>query len=525
MGVCLSSAVVTPVNREVVTHTRREPVQPQVAADAQPKSPLSPPGRGNPPECMEPVCFSASPIVVECTAGTTYFYCTCGLSENQPFCDGSHVGVKDLDGAPYVPEAYRPAQSGPVSFCGCRTSKSGAVCDGSHVNHPEYNMGASRASQAQCEACPNRGEIGDIEDIESTRPKVAQKGPYKVAAEKGNVFYYCSCGRSKNQPFCDATHQSVNEKHGTSFAPIMHEAAADGNISFCGCRTSRSAPICDGSHRALLAEGSVSITSPRALSPKALSPSHRARALSDCGRDASAEFDQFSVQDVQAINHDTRIITARAQGKARQVTDVSFHFSVRIASGMVRPYTPIAYDPTSGTVALLVKVVDGGAVSPVLGELTAGSSVELRGPSPGAFLWRPAEYKTVLLLAAGSGITPVFQIMKVACEDSDSGGNATTVRLMYSNKTEADILLRSELEQARQDFPQVMLSLDLCVTREAAVGEPLVAGRIGEALLKSRMPAELEGFHAVVSGTPDFNVSICNMLKACGASDLHITVC
>ncbi len=65
---------------------------------------------------------------VEVEAGKTYYWCSCGLSANQPFCDGSHTGT-DLSPLPYKAEA-----TGLVSFCACKHSKKGAICDGFHKN-------------------------------------------------------------------------------------------------------------------------------------------------------------------------------------------------------------------------------------------------------------------------------------------------------------------------------------------------------------------------------------------------------
>lgn len=78
-----------------------------------------------------------------------------------------------------------------------------------------------------------------------TNPVVAQQSPYGVDVEEGKRYYWCACGRSANQPFCDGSHE------GTEFMPIKYKAEASGRIFFCGCKHSQSKPLCDGTHNTL----------------------------------------------------------------------------------------------------------------------------------------------------------------------------------------------------------------------------------------------------------------------------------
>ena len=79
----------------------------------------------------------------------------------------------------------------------------------------------------------------------SDAPIIAQKAPFPVPVEAGKTYFWCACGRSRNQPFCDGSHK------GTTLSPVKHTAEKDGTAFFCGCKASAKAPLCDGSHKAL----------------------------------------------------------------------------------------------------------------------------------------------------------------------------------------------------------------------------------------------------------------------------------
>ena len=71
---------------------------------------------------------------------------------------------------------------------------------------------------------------------------IAQKAPYGVDVEEGKTYYWCACGRSKNQPYCDGSHQ------GTGIEPVAFTAEKTEKAWLCGCKKSANAPFCDGTH-------------------------------------------------------------------------------------------------------------------------------------------------------------------------------------------------------------------------------------------------------------------------------------
>lgn len=78
-----------------------------------------------------------------------------------------------------------------------------------------------------------------------TDAQMPQKAPYAVAVEKDKSYWWCSCGRSQRQPFCDGSHA------GTAFTPIEYKATESKTVYFCGCKQGRNGPLCDGTHNTL----------------------------------------------------------------------------------------------------------------------------------------------------------------------------------------------------------------------------------------------------------------------------------
>jgi len=77
-----------------------------------------------------------------------------------------------------------------------------------------------------------------------SEPIIAQKSPYVLKMKPGS-FYWCTCGKSKGQPFCDGSHK------GSSFAPTKVDIAEEKTVAWCGCRHSKTGAFCDGSHSRL----------------------------------------------------------------------------------------------------------------------------------------------------------------------------------------------------------------------------------------------------------------------------------
>lgn len=81
-----------------------------------------------------------------------------------------------------------------------------------------------------------------LEEPSMSEPKRASDAPIPVDVEEGKTYFWCACGLSKKQPFCDGSHK------GTEFTPVRYQATASRKVWFCGCKQTAKAPLCDGSH-------------------------------------------------------------------------------------------------------------------------------------------------------------------------------------------------------------------------------------------------------------------------------------
>ena len=78
-----------------------------------------------------------------------------------------------------------------------------------------------------------------------SEPIIVQKEPYAIEVSEGKSYWWCSCGHSSKQPFCDGSHKD------TEFVPLEYKAEKDGTVYFCGCKKSSKNSLCDGTHSKL----------------------------------------------------------------------------------------------------------------------------------------------------------------------------------------------------------------------------------------------------------------------------------
>lgn len=159
-------------------------------------------------------------------------------------------------------------------------------------------------------------------------------------------------------------------------------------------------------------------------------------------------FQKFPLIRKQKVNHNTSLFTF---GLPR-VSDVlglpiGQHIQVTAeinGKKVLRSYTPTSLDQdTKGEFNLLVKVYPDGNISKHIDSLEIGDALNVRGPK-GFFTYTPNMVSEIGMIAGGTGITPMYQIIKAICSDPE---DKTVVNLLYANVSEEDILLRDELDE------------------------------------------------------------------------------
>lgn len=175
------------------------------------------------------------------------------------------------------------------------------------------------------------------------------------------------------------------------------------------------------------------------------------------------------------------------------------HVSIRAkinGETVMRSYTPTSNNTDLGRLELVIKAYPNGKLTSYLTNLALGAQVEFAGPK-GAMKYSRGLCKHIGMVAGGSGITPMYQVIRAICEDpSDS----TTVSLLFANRTEGDILLRRELDGFAEKYPQkfkVHYILDNPPEKWA-----YTKGYVTKELIAERLPAAASETKIMLCGPP-----------------------
>ncbi|KAL4897963.1 NADH-cytochrome b5 reductase 1 [Aspergillus ambiguus] len=167
---------------------------------------------------------------------------------------------------------------------------------------------------------------------------------------------------------------------------------------------------------------------------------------------------------------------------------------------VVRSYTPISSDNEAGYFDLLVKAYPQGNISKYLTTLKVGDTMKVRGPK-GAMVYTPNMCRHIGMIAGGTGITPMLQIIKAIIRNRPrNGGNDTTqVDLIFANVNDEDILLREELEQLAKEDDGFRV---FYVLNNPPPGWNGGFGFVTAEMIKERLPAPAKDVKILLCGPP-----------------------
>lgn len=167
-------------------------------------------------------------------------------------------------------------------------------------------------------------------------------------------------------------------------------------------------------------------------------------------------FLSLPLESVETINHNTK--------KFRfSLPEADMESGLRVASAVItkykgpemekpviRPYTPVSDTDAEGHIDFIVKRYPNGPMSEHLHNMAVGQRLDIKGPIP-KYPWAPNKHEHVAMIAGGTGITPMYQVAKAIFKNPE---DKTKVTLVFGNISEDDILLRHELHELENTYPQ-----------------------------------------------------------------------
>ncbi|KAH7411784.1 hypothetical protein DE146DRAFT_602742 [Phaeosphaeria sp. MPI-PUGE-AT-0046c] len=176
------------------------------------------------------------------------------------------------------------------------------------------------------------------------------------------------------------------------------------------------------------------------------------------------------------------------------------HVAIKATIGgktVTRSYTPTSNNLDLGELALVIKVYpDGELTGKYFANLKVGDEVLFRGPK-GAMKYQSGHCKRIGMIAGGTGITPMYQLIRAICEDER---DTTEVSLIFANRTEDDILLREELETFARRYPK-NLKLWFMLDQPPADWQ-YGSGFVTADVIKNRLPAPSADTRIMLCGPP-----------------------
>jgi len=204
-------------------------------------------------------------------------------------------------------------------------------------------------------------------------------------------------------------------------------------------------------------------------------------------------FIPLKVSKTEELNHNTKRITfdyedSNAESGLTYASALLTRFKPEGKENfVVRPYTPTSDANEKGSLELVVKRYEGGPMSSHIHELVPGDMLEFKGPLP-KYQWTPNKHEHIALIAGGTGITPMYQLIRGILNNPE---DKTKITLVFGNITKDDILLHKELSHLETTHPRQFQAY--YVLSNPPAGWEGGAGYISKDILKTLLPEPKNG--------------------------------
>ncbi|KAJ2004233.1 hypothetical protein H4R26_002636 [Coemansia thaxteri] len=202
-----------------------------------------------------------------------------------------------------------------------------------------------------------------------------------------------------------------------------------------------------------------------------------------------ANFVAFKLKETIPINHDTSRFRFALEPNQELGLDITSCFVVKAKVGndekpTIRPYTPVSPQHARGYFDLVIKKYPTGKMSSHVHSMVPGDVLEIKGPIP-KYPYRNGALKEIGMIAGGSGITPMLQLIQhVLADPSDH----TKLTLVFANRSEDDIILRSTLDDFAKKHPD-QLKVHYVVDKAASANWQGDVGYVTKELVQKYMPS------------------------------------
>lgn len=211
-------------------------------------------------------------------------------------------------------------------------------------------------------------------------------------------------------------------------------------------------------------------------------------------------FQKFPLIEKTRVSHNSSVYRfGLPKSTDRLGLPIGQHISIGATIGgkeVVRSYTPISTDDELGYFDLLIKTYENGNISKHVDSKKVGEYVEIRGPK-GFFTYTPNMVKSFGMIAGGTGIAPMYQIITAILRNP---ADKTKISLIYANVTESDILLKSELDKWAEEHPD-NFSVHY-VLNEAPENWKGSVGFVTPEIIDSKLPKASDDSNLLLCGPP-----------------------